>query len=156
MAISSYLEFATPMTAADIAGGAFDIARSHDLAFTAEAVLADGATTKLGTWIRLSEAKPRPWNPVITDFGFTPTITVVFRFATGDAMYDQDDDMIRMVSGLLGRFPGDAVLTDYDDIWLLRRGGELSISDREDIWPSHRLAILPEPYRRDSLAFAEE
>jgi hypothetical protein len=44
----------------------------------------------------------------------------------------------------------------YEVIWLLRRGSELVVSDREDFWPPHRLAALPGPYTRSALAFSDE
>jgi hypothetical protein len=50
--------------------------------------------------------------------------------------------MIRLVSDLLDRIPGDAVLHfQYEQIWLLRRNDELSLNERSDIWPPQRLAL---------------
>lgn len=44
--------------------------------------------------------------------------------------------MIRLVSGLLDRVPGDAVLhSGFEDIWLLRRSGDVSVSEQADPWP---------------------
>ncbi len=103
------------------------------------------------------ESRPQPWNVVITDLGFIPTVLVVFRLSKENGATPQQDDMIRLVSGLLDRVPGDAVLhLDYEHIWLLRRGGDLSLSERSDIWPPHRLAALSQRYRRATHTFSEE
>ena len=159
MAISYSLDLATPSPAAQVASELHDIARAFglfDASVTPERVL-EGVATGLGTWIRVVEARPRPWNAVITDLGFTPTVWVAFRLGKDSEAGHQQDDMIRLVSGLLDRVPGDAVLhLDYEHIWLLRRGGDLSLSDRSDIWPPHRLAALSQRYRRATHAFSEE
>ncbi|HKS44277.1 MAG TPA: SitI3 family protein [Amycolatopsis sp.] len=60
-----------------------------------------------------------------------------------------EDDMIRLISRLLDQIPGDVVLhSSFEHIWLLRRDGELSVSEQEDIWPpelifTSRLAESP-------------
>ncbi|WP_432215891.1 SitI3 family protein [Streptomyces hygroscopicus] len=62
-----------------------------------------------------------------------------------------------MTSGLLGRVAGDAVLHfQFEAIWLLRRGGELSLSERDDLWLPQRLAVVTQTYRRATHAFSEE
>lgn len=43
-----------------------------------------------------------------------------------------------------------------DTIWLIRRGSELTLTTRDDIWSERRLAALHQPYLRESLAFSEE
>jgi hypothetical protein len=160
MAISYSLDLATPSPAAQVASELHDIARAFglfDASVTPGRVLDEGVATGLGTWIRVVEARPRPWNAVITDLGFTPTVWVVFRLGKENGATPQQDDMIRLVSGLLDRVPGDAVLhLDYEHIWLLRRGGDLSLSERSDIWPPHRLAALSQRYRRATHTFSEE
>ena len=92
-----------------------------------------------------------PYNAVEESFGFSPTVRVAFRLGDGPAS-PQQDDMIRVVSALLDDVPGDAVLMfgDSDEAWLLRRDGELSVSEIDYRWPAHRLALLPGPYRRAS------
>ncbi len=73
---------------------------------------------------------------MITDLGFSPTVSVVFRLDKQGEIADQQDDMIRLISGVLDRVPGDAVLhKDLEQIWLLRRGGDLSVSEQDDLWP---------------------
>lgn len=160
MAISYSLALATPSPTAQVASELHAIARAlglFDASVTPERVLGEGAVTRLGTWIRVVEARPRPWNPVITDLGFTPTVLAVFRLGKENGATPQQDDMIRMVSGLLDRVPGDAVLhLDYEHIWLLRRGGDLSLSEQDDIWPPQRLTALSQRYRRATHTFSED
>lgn len=160
MAISYSLDLATPSPTAQVAGELHDVARAIgllDASTTADDLLDEGVATGLGTWIRVVEARPRPWNAVITDLGFTPTVWVAFRLGKENGATPQQDDMIRLVSGLLERVPGDAVLhLHYEYIWLLRRGGDLSLSEQADIWPPHRLAALSQRYRRATHTFSEE
>ncbi len=159
MAISYDLDMATPLTAAQVARELYDAAQSiglFDVSITAERVLNEGAVTGLGTWIRVYEPRPQPWNSVITDLGFTPTASVAFRLNKEGDISHQQDDMIRLVSGLLDRVDGDAVLQGLDNIWLLRRGDDLSVSERADLWPPHRLAALSRPYRRATHTFSEK
>ena len=114
MAISYSLDLATPSPAAQVASELHDIARAFglfDASVTPGRVLDEGVATGLGTWIRVVEARPRPWNAVITDLGFTPTVWVVFRLGKENGATPQQDDMIRLVSGLLDRVPGDACCT---------------------------------------------
>ena len=62
--------------------------------------------------------------------------------------------MVRLTARLLDRVDGDAVLEfQSETIWLLRRGGDLSLDEREDLWPPHRLAEITRPYRRATHAF---
>jgi hypothetical protein len=64
--------------------------------------------------------------------------------------------VVRLVSGLFERVPGDAVPhREFEDIWLLRRGGELTLNEQDDLWPPHRQAALSQPYRRATHTFAD-
>jgi len=120
-----------------------------------EDLLADGALTRFRTWVKVYEPNPPPWHAVTSDLGFTPTVSVGFRFDKFTDMSEQDDDMVRLVSGLLDRVPGDAVLHfQLEKIWLLRRDGDLSVSEDPNIWPQHRLAALSQPYRRATHTFS--
>lgn len=158
VAISYDLDMATPLPAAHVARELHDAAQSiglFDASVTLEQVLNEGAATELGTWIRVYESKPRPWNAVITDLGFTPAVSVVFRLDKEGEISDQQDEMIRLVSSVLDRVPGDAVLhKDLEQIWLLRRSGDLNVSEQADLWPPHRLSALSHHYRRATLAFS--
>lgn len=157
MAISYTLDMATSSPTAQVARELLDAARTiglFDASVIPEQVLNEGAVTGLGTWIRVYEPRPEPWDSVITDLGFTPTVSVAFRLDKEGEISDQQDDMIRLVSGLLDRVPGDAVLTGFEQIWLLRRGGDLSVSEQADFWPPRRLAALSQRYRRATHLFS--
>ncbi len=66
--------------------------------------------------------------------------------------------MIRLVSGLLDRFPDDDVILhfQFEEVWLLRRGNELSVSEDDELWPPHRLAMLNGSYDRVTHSFSME
>jgi hypothetical protein len=160
MAISYNLDMATPSPASQVARELRDAAWAiglFDASVTPEQVLDEGAATGLGTRIVVYEPRPRPWNAVITDLGFTPVVSVGFVLYTESKISDQQDDMIRLISSLLDRVSGDAVLhKDFEQIWLLRRGTDLSVSEQADLWPAHRLAALSQHYRRATHTFSEE
>lgn len=160
MAIAYDLEMATPLPAAQVAReltGAAQAVGLLDASVTAEQLLEDGAVTNRGTWIQVFEEKPQPWDPVTADLGFTPTVSVTFRLDKMAEISDQQDDMIQLVSGLLDRVTGDAVLEyQSETIWLLRRGGDLSLNERDDLWPPQRLAAISQLYRRATHTFSEQ
>jgi hypothetical protein len=161
MAISYDLDMATPMPVAQVARELADAVRTSGLSeaeapVAPEHLLGEGAITALGTWLQVYDPRPEPWEPVITDLGITPTASAGFRLNKEGDLPGQQDDMIRLVCRLLDRVPGDAVLANVDRIWLLRRNGDLSVSDDPDLWPPQRLAAVPQPYRRRPLKFSEE
>ncbi|MFI5584445.1 SitI3 family protein [Amycolatopsis sp. NPDC051758] len=159
MAISYSLELAARSSSETVASEIRDVATGlglFDPAVTAEKVLEQGAATKNGTWIRVVGTKPRPWNPVSADLGFTPTVSIAFQLDKERDISEQQDDVIRLVSGLLARVGGDAVLHhQFEEIWLLRRDGVLTVSEQQDIWPPQRLAALSQPFHRQTHSFAE-
>lgn len=160
MAISYSLELATPSSAAQVADALREVGLSTGL-FAAsvggESLLGDGAETRHGMWTRVTEVRPRPWNPVTADLGFTPTVSIAFRLDKQGEIADQQDDMVRLVSGLLAGVTGDAVLhSGFEDIWLLRHRSEVSVSEQDDLWPPRRLALLSQRYRRATHTFSEE
>jgi hypothetical protein len=159
MAISYNFDISTRSTAAQVATALHNLAQPSGLIsapVTPDSLIADGAVTAGGTWLHVREPKPQPWNSVVTDLGFTPTVSVTFRLDKESDSSVQQDDMIRLVSGLLSQFPGDAVLHfEYETIWLLRREGDLSLNERDDLWPPERLALMSEPFRRATYHFAE-
>ncbi|GDY34086.1 SitI3 family protein [Gandjariella thermophila] len=158
MAIVYYLDMATPFTAEQVALELYDSAQTiglFDESVTVEKILKEGAVTKLWTWIKVTGIQPQPWNVIITDLGFTPTVSVAFRRNNQEKTSQQEDDMVRIVDRLLVRVPGDLVLHwDFEEIWLLRRGGELTVSEDDDIWPPERLAVLTQPYHRATHTFS--
>jgi hypothetical protein len=160
MSISYNLDMGTATPVAQVARQLCDLAQSINLfnaSVTPELVIDEGAVTWRGMWIRVGEERPQPWHPVLTDLGFTPTVWVRFQLAGTSEHHYQQDDMIRLVSGLLDKVPGDAVLHfQFETIWLLRRGAELSLNERDDLWPPRRLAAVSQSYRRATHEFSQE
>lgn len=119
--------------------------------------LLDGWSTVRRTWLRVLERTPRyPYNVVEDSFGFVPTVSVGFRESLREEQLPQLDDMIRLVAALLDQIPGDAVLYNdaEDEVWLLRRNGELSVRDNPEYLPERRLALLTPPFRRETHRFS--
>lgn len=160
MALSYSFSMAAPIPADRVARELTEAARAaglFDVLVTPELVLVEGAVTRRGMLTRVREERPQPWNPVVADLGFTPTASVAFALDKESEIPDQQDDMVTMVSGLLDRVPGDAVLHfQYETIWLLRRDGDLTLHERDDLWPARRLALVAQPFRRATHVFAEE
>jgi len=158
MAIDYTLALGTSLPASEVARELHEAARDLDVidpSVTLDVLLDPGTVTTAGTWMRVVEAKPSPWNPVAEDLGFVPTVRVVFEPDKTVDHSAQQDDMIRLVSELLARIPGNSVLhSGYEQIWLLRRDGDLSVNERTDMWPPARLALLTQPYRRATHTFA--
>lgn len=155
MAIAYDLDCATRLPADEVAAHVQEIGRETgvlDASVTSERLVGDGAATRLGTWIRVVTSRPpQPWDPIVTDLAFTPTVGTVFRMAKGVEVSDQQDDMIRLVVPLLERMDGDAVLhSDFETVWLLRKKGELSLNEDDDLWRPQRLALVKQPYRRET------
>jgi hypothetical protein len=160
MAISYSFAISTRSTAAQVASALHGLAQPSGLLsapVTPESLITDGAVTAAGTRLHVREPKFQPWNSVVTDLGFIPTVSVTFRLDKDSDSGSQQDDMVWLVSGLLSQFPGDAVLHfQYENIWLLRRAGNLFLNERDDLWPPRRLALMPPPYGRATYYFAEE
>jgi hypothetical protein len=158
MALDYDLDLGTTTPAVQVARELREVAVAAGLlgsSVSPELILEEGVTTSHGTWVRVIDANPRPWDAVITDLGFTPTVTVGFRL--GRTAFASQDEMVQLTSGLLERVPGDAVLHfQYEDIWLLRRDGELSLNERDDLWPPRRLATVRQPCRRATHTFSDE
>ncbi|MFJ9949126.1 SitI3 family protein [Kitasatospora sp. NPDC091207] len=158
MAIAYSLDLATPLTASEVADKLDEIARPQSL-FGAEenagTLTGDGAVTIRGTWVKVVATKAIPWgDPLIGGRPFGSTVSVAFRLDKMTDISGQQDDTVRLTLGLLGQVPGDAVLhLDYEDVWLVRQGGELSLNERSDLWPAQRLATVPQPYRRQTQDF---
>ncbi len=157
MAIEYDLEIAAPLPAAPVANELLAVAETlglFDTAVTAELLVHEGARTRLGMWIMVLDVGRGQHDPVAEDLGFSPTVDVGFRMDKFTDMSAQKDDMIRLVSTMLDRVPGDAVLHfQYEQVWLLRQNGELTLSEDDDIWPPQRLAAVHQPYRRATHAF---
>ncbi|WP_158853509.1 SitI3 family protein [Saccharothrix deserti] len=160
MSISYSLALATPRPVEQVAEALREVGVATGLldpATTGDRLLGENAATTGGTWLRVVADKPKPWNPVIDVLNATPTVRAAFRLDKTADISRQQDDVIRLVTGVLAKVPGDAVLHhDFEVIWLMRRGGELLLNERDDIWPPHRLAVLAQPYRRETHAFPED
>lgn len=161
MALSYSLELVTPWAPVQVARKLVGVARPLRLfavPATVDTLLADGALTACGTWIRVTPCKPIPWgDPRIGGRAFTPTVSVAFRLGKETGISGQQDDMIRLADALLVQVPGDAVLhLDQEDVWLVRQDGELTLGERSDIWPPERLAAVSRRYRRQTHEFVDE
>src|ERR1700760_1743478 len=113
MAIDYDLEIATPLPAAQVARDLCEAALPlglFDATVTPASFLAEGATSRLGTYVQVIEYQPQSWEPVVNDLGFTPSILVAFRMDKCADISAQQDDMAGLVTGLLDRITGDAVL----------------------------------------------
>ena len=106
-----------------------------------------------GLLVGVTTRSPLPFpDPVEEELGFAPTVNVVFRFNTAADVQQQRRDMVSLVSTLLTGTPGDAVLMFAGEVvWLLRKGGQLTISNRDDFWTPDIVELLPRPYERASL-----
>ncbi|MET7696936.1 SitI3 family protein [Streptomyces sp. NPDC005485] len=130
MAIDYYLDCATMLSANGVAAQLEEVGKDSgvfDAPITSNRLM-DGALTRLGTQLRvMTERPPQPCHPIVSGLGFTPTVGVGFRMAKGADVSDQQDDMLRLVVPLLDRIDGDTVLHfQFEEIWLLRRGAELT------------------------------
>lgn len=106
-----------------------------------------------GVLVGAATVTPLPFpDPIEEELGFTATVSVLFRFTSATDLARQRHDMVRLVSVLLNEIRGDAVLMFAGElVWLLRKGGQLTISNRDDLWRPDLLALLPQPFERASL-----
>jgi hypothetical protein len=105
-----------------------------------------------GGWFNVDVAEYDPPDPVEERFGFSPTIDVYFGLNKFGDFEAQETDVLRLTLGVLARIPGDALLHyEHEDVWLLRRGGRLTVND--SLWKPQQLTLLPQPYERTHLSF---
>ncbi|MFF4401633.1 SitI3 family protein [Streptomyces sp. NPDC001480] len=154
MAIDYDLDCATRSTVDEVAGRLLAIGRGvgvFDGSVTRDGLM-EGTGTRLDTWVRVLRHGPcHPWHPVVAGLGFTPTVTVAFRMAKGVEVSEQQDDMLRLVMPLLAQVDGDAVMHfQFEEVWLLRRNGQLTLNEQDVLWRPQRLALVPGPYRRQT------
>jgi hypothetical protein len=99
-----------------------------------------GAPTEL--WWRAGTLDTRAVDLVQIRFGFVPTTWIHFRIGPGD-VGPQLDQLAAIVATALATAAGDAVLhADFEEVWLLRRGDDLVLSDDDTRWPLPRAALL--------------
>ncbi|MFB8240503.1 SitI3 family protein [Kitasatospora purpeofusca] len=158
MALSYNFQIATLLTVPEAAQRILEVARGLGLLAPSEGVgrlLGDGAVTVRGTWIRVVAAGRFPWgDPLLGGAVFAPTVSVAFRLDKEADISEQQDDMVRVVGGVLSVVPGDAALhLDFEDVWLVRLGSELTLSERSDVWPAERLASVVLPFGRRTHEF---
>jgi len=163
MAIEYDLDISTRSPAVEIADWLAEIGRNNgvfDAPITGGQLIDKGAFvyTRLGTCITVAPQRPpHPWDPIVSGLGFAPTVSVGFRMGKEEETSDQQDDMISLVAPLLERVDGDAVLHfQFEQVWLLRKAGELSLSENDDLWRPRRLALVTQPYRRQTHIIDEE
>jgi hypothetical protein len=115
-----------------------------------------GVVLHSGLVVAAGPHTPRPIDPVAEDFGFTPTAWFAFTVDTARDIAPQRGDTRWAALTVLGLDDGDAVLHfQYEQVWLLRRHGELCISDDDAVWPEDGRGEVPDPHRRAALSFAE-
>ncbi len=93
-----------------------------------------------GLWWRAGTTDTRAVDLVHLRYGFVPVTWLHFRVGPGD-VGAQHDEMVAIVAAALEATTGDAVLhADFEDIWLVRRHGDLVLSDDDTRWPEVRRA----------------
>jgi hypothetical protein len=146
MATEYGFELGGPATADEVAGVFARTAAAHGLT-EQDGVRFNrpGADLLSGALVSVSAPSPLPFpHPVETEFGFAPAVHVLFRFLSSRDSREQEQDMIRLVVSVLAAFPGDALLAFAGElVWLLRRGGRLTISKDGDFWIPELMALLP-------------
>lgn len=163
MSLIFSFEIGSPATAELVASAFVELAASQGVIpedTTVDRLTGEGVATRHQLWCRLGEQQPSPFpwpRPVEESFGVVATCWVTFQPSPSlGSVRLQQDEMVWLVAGVLARLPGDAVLHwDSEMAWLVRKGGRLVVSDRDDIWTAERLAMLPRPYERAALAFAD-
>jgi hypothetical protein len=106
-----------------------------------------------GLFVGAAAKAPLPFpDPVAEELGFETTVSVLFRLNSALDVEKQKHDMVRLVAAMLTELRGDAVLMFAGElVSLLRKGGQLTISNRDDFWAPDLRALLPQPYERVSL-----
>lgn len=105
-----------------------------------------------GGWFDVDVAEYDPPDPVEDQFGFRPAINAAFGLNKFGDFRAQETDVLRLVVGVLAQIPGDALLHYlHEEVWLLRRGGKLTID--QSLWTPQQLSLLSQPYECGSIPF---
>ncbi len=93
--------------------------------------------------VRSATRLPFP-DPVEEEYGFAPSVHVLFRLDTFADLAAQRRETVELVAAALTAFSCDALLRfNGEVVWLVRTGGRLTVSDRDDLWRPELLALLP-------------
>jgi hypothetical protein len=153
MSLDYSLDLTTRLAPAEVAEEVAKAGRSLRIiekTVTAQRLLT-WSTTARQTWLQVSPARPQPWHPQVSERGaITPTGHVLFELDKNDQIAEQQEDLIHLTAALLERIPGDAVFSNLDVLWLVRKNGALDIREDNDFWTTERLALLPRPYTHRS------
>ena len=96
-----------------------------------------------GLWWRLGTTDTRAVDLVEARYGFVPVSWIHFRLGPGD-LDRQQDGMVAIAAAALAATDADAVFhADFEEVWLLRIGGRVLLSDDDLRWPVRRRAMLP-------------
>lgn len=147
MSITYKLELGAPVAPSAVLGAMVDAGQG-----ILDTFQGTKGTLRGGGWFDIDVSDYDPPDPVETEFGFAPTIEVYFGLSKSGDFEAQETDVLKLTLGVLARIPGDALLHhEHDDVWLLRRGGRLTVDD--SLWKPTQLALLSQPYERAQLAF---
>jgi hypothetical protein len=84
MSLDYDLEMATALSLDQFAREAVDVARELSLVeavVAPEQIVSDGATTALGTWVKVYAPAPPPWAPEVIELGITATLSISFELS---------------------------------------------------------------------------
>lgn len=156
MALDYYLRIATDWSAAGVGRVVRETAESHGMIGSPNTLDGKGDTIALGMGIWVVASRPASEHSTSTMLGLAPsTVVVVFSVYKGGAWEDteaQEDAMVGIVAGVLAAVPGDAFLdSDYEVLWLVRRGDDLSLHEDDRVWTPRRLAMITQPFRRATI-----
>ena len=147
MSITYKLELGAPVAPSAVLGAMVDAGQG-----ILDTFQGNKGTLRGGGWFDIDVADYDPPDPVETRFGFAPTIEVYFGLSKAGDFEAQETDVLKLALGVLARISGDAVLHfEHDEVWLLRRGGRLTVND--SLWKPNQLALLSQSYERAQLAF---
>jgi hypothetical protein len=119
-----------------------------------EQIDGNGGKLRGDGWFSVDISEYDPPDPVEESFGFTPRVEIHFGLNKFNDPEGRELDVIRLTLGVLDEIPGDALFhSQHNWVFLLRRGGRLTINDDDDIWTPGHLALLPQSYERAQLDF---
>lgn len=160
MALEHSLYLAAPQPAGEVAAIVLRDAQQASIipsGVGVEELLQGGVTLESGLLVLVLPRPPLPFeDPMVTELGIAASTYIHFRLYTSGDRDLQVDQMLWITMATLIRLPGDAVLTfQLEPIWLLRRGGELTLSDDEQFWTPERLELVTVPYTRKAMRFPD-